>query len=125
MPGRTLASLNRRVLPGDEAVNVDAWLETYNGGLSSGVINTGKAIKNASYPKEWNDDPYVLAPNASTDLRVDTLVTGTKYPTLLKGEGAIRGDGVNEADDGGVSARLEAYEQQVKCRRKRWRRQAE
>merc|ERR1719436_415615 len=51
-------------------VTLDAWLETYNGGLSAGVINTGKAIANASYPKEWDTDPYVLAPNASESLRV-------------------------------------------------------
>lgn len=72
-----------------DTVSVDAWLEQYNGGLSAGVINTGKAMKNASYPKEWNDDPYVLAPNASQDLRVDTIVEGLKLPSWDHHEGAV------------------------------------
>ena len=62
-------------------------------------------------------------------MRVGMQIPGAaetlQHQLLLKGEGAIRGDGVNEADNGGVSARLEAYEKQVECRRKRWRRQAE
>jgi len=73
----------------DAVVDLDAWLETYNGGLSAGVINTGKAIANASYPKEWDSDPYVLAHNADADLRVDTKVTGMSYPAWVSGEGAI------------------------------------
>jgi len=70
-------------------VDVDAWLETYNGGLSAGVINTGKAIANASFPKEWNTDPYVLVPNVSADLRVDTIVQGMTYPKWISGEGPV------------------------------------
>merc|ERR1712110_1078349 len=73
----------------DTQVNVDAWLETYNGGVSAGVINTGKAIANASFPKEWNTDPYVLAPNASAALRVDTKVEGMGYPKYVWGEGLM------------------------------------
>jgi len=65
------------------------WLETYNGGVSAGVINTGKAIKNASYPKEWDSDPYVLAPNAGEALKLDDKVEGMKYPQLVKGEGLV------------------------------------
>merc|ERR1712113_678611 len=70
-------------------LHLDAWLETYNGGLSAGVINTGKAIKNASFPKEWNTDPYVLAPSADPALRVDSVVTGMSYPKLIRGEGLV------------------------------------
>lgn len=65
---------------------VDAWLEKYNGGISAGVEHTPK---NASYPPEWNGDPYVLAPNVSASLVADTLVTGTKYPVRVSGEGEI------------------------------------
>jgi len=78
-----------KALPSHGNISVDAWLETYNGGLSSGVINTGKAIKNASYPKAWNTDPYVLAPKAPASLRVDSTVAGIRYPAYAKGEGAI------------------------------------
>lgn len=74
---------------GDEEVSVDAWLETYNGGLSAGVINTGKAIANASYPKTWDADPYVLAPSAEPDLRVDSKVEGMSYPSWVHGEGLV------------------------------------
>jgi len=74
------------------AVKLDAWLERYNGGLSAGVINTGKAIANASYPKEWDSDPYVLAPNVSQDLRLDQKVTGMSYPGFVGGEGVIVGN---------------------------------
>lgn len=70
-------------------VSVDAWLETYNGGLSAGVINTGKAIANASYPKEWNTDPYVLAPSAEAALRLDSSVEGMTYPSYVSGEGLV------------------------------------
>lgn len=56
--------------------NVDAWLETYNGGISAGVLNTFKAMKNASFPKEWESDPYVLTPDANESLKVDSSVTG-------------------------------------------------
>lgn len=70
-------------------VNVDAWLETYNGGLSAGVINTGKAIANASFPKEWNSDPYVLVPNVDSDLRIDETVQGMTYPKYITGEGLV------------------------------------
>jgi len=71
------------------SVSVDAWLETYNGGVSAGVINTGKAIKNASYPKEWDSDPYVLAPKADDALRLDDKVEGMKYPQHVHGEGLV------------------------------------
>ena len=63
-------------------IHVDAWLEKYNGGLSAGVIATKPADKNASYPKAWDTDPYVLAPNASAGLKVDTLVQGMEYPEV-------------------------------------------
>eukprot|EP00933_Yihiella_yeosuensis_P004583 TRINITY_DN108953_c0_g1_i1.p1 TRINITY_DN108953_c0_g1~~TRINITY_DN108953_c0_g1_i1.p1 ORF type:complete len:422 (+),score=95.79 TRINITY_DN108953_c0_g1_i1:58-1323(+) len=70
-------------------VSVDAWLETYNGGLSAGVINTAKALKNATYPKEWDTDPYVLAPEAKKSLRADSKVEGMSYPNYVSGEGVI------------------------------------
>jgi len=70
-------------------VDIDAWLETYNGGLSAGVINTGKAIANASFPKEWNDDPYVLVPNVAKADRVDTIVQGMSYPKWVNHEGLV------------------------------------
>lgn len=70
-------------------IHVDAWLEKYNGGLSAGVIATKPADKNASYPKAWDTDPYVLAPNASAGLKVDTLVQGMEYPEHVKDEGEI------------------------------------
>jgi len=72
----------------DEA-HVDAWLETYNGGVSAGVINTGKTMKNATYPKEWNTDPYVLAPHARPELKVDTSVTGVGSVAWDRHEGAV------------------------------------
>merc|ERR1711904_265230 len=72
-----------------DTVSVDAWLEQYNGGLSAGVLHTRNAMKNASYPKEWNTDPYVLAPNTSADLRLDTSVEGLKLPSYDKKEGAL------------------------------------
>ena len=65
---------------------LDAWLETYNGGVSAGVVHTPR---NASYPKEWDTDPYVLAPHAPPALKVDTLVEGMKYPRVELGEGLI------------------------------------
>lgn len=70
-------------------VSLDAWLETYSGGLSAGVINTAKALKNASYPKEWDSDPYVLVPNVDAALRVDTTVEGMSYPHWVSGEGLM------------------------------------
>jgi len=70
-------------------VSLDAWLETYNGGLSAGVINTAGALKNASYPKEWDSDPYVLTPKADSDLRIDTKVEGMSYPHWVSGEGLV------------------------------------
>lgn len=74
---------------GDE-VAVDAWLDGYNGGLSAGVINTAGALKNATYPKEWDTDPYVLAPSAPQALRVDRgPVEGMTYPTWVSGEGLV------------------------------------
>lgn len=72
-----------------DTVAVDAWLEEYNGGLSAGVLNTRNAMKNASFPKAWNTDPYVLAPNASQELRVDTIVEGLKLPSWDKKEGPV------------------------------------
>jgi len=68
-------------------VSMDAWLETYNGGISAGVMHTAKVIANASFPKEWNTDPYVLVPNVSNDLRMDTVVEGMAYPKYVSGEG--------------------------------------
>merc|ERR1712086_797009 len=78
-------------LPKGQEVAIDAWLETYNGGLSAGVINTGKAIANASYPKEWDSDPYVLAHTASEDLKVDEKVQGMSFPSWVSGEGSVVG----------------------------------
>ena len=66
---------------------VDAWLEEYSGGASAGVINTVHV--NASYPKEWATDPYLLAPHAPESLKVDSLVDGMHYPGLVSGEGLI------------------------------------
>eukprot|EP00929_Paragymnodinium_shiwhaense_P034311 TRINITY_DN18693_c0_g2_i2.p1 TRINITY_DN18693_c0_g2~~TRINITY_DN18693_c0_g2_i2.p1 ORF type:complete len:333 (-),score=59.59 TRINITY_DN18693_c0_g2_i2:304-1302(-) len=74
---------------GTAPVKLDAWLETYNGGLSAGVINTGKAIANASYPKEWDADPYVLAPGADSSLKADSKVEGMTYPSYVSGEGLV------------------------------------
>ena len=67
--------------------HVDAWLEGYSGGVSAGVIHTTHV--NASYPKEWDSDPYVLAPDAPAALKVDHLVDGMKYPAIVKREGLI------------------------------------
>jgi hypothetical protein len=47
---------------------------------------------NASYPKSWDSDPYVLAPSAAPSLKVDELVEGMKYPAIVKGEGVIVGN---------------------------------
>merc|ERR1719446_1208859 len=46
-------------------------------------------MNNASYPKSWNNDPYVLVPNVSADLRVDTKVEGMSYPRFVWGEGMV------------------------------------
>jgi short subunit dehydrogenase-like uncharacterized protein len=86
--GSQLAIENLAASKGTQ-IGMDAWLEVYNGGLSAGVINTGKAIANASYPKEWNDDPYVLVPGVDASLRVDTKVEGMSYPTWVSGEGLV------------------------------------
>ena len=67
--------------------HLSAWLDTYNGGVSAGVIHTTHV--NASYPKEWGTDPYVLAPHAPASLKVDTLVDGMHYPAVVKGQGLI------------------------------------
>eukprot|EP00913_Durusdinium_trenchii_P002080 g1922.t1 len=69
--------------------SLDAWLEGYNGGVSAGVIHTAEAMKNASFPKAWETDPYVLAPNATADLRKDTKVEGMHYPSWVSGEGVV------------------------------------
>lgn len=74
---------------GSDEASLGAWLETYNGGLSAGVLNTMHAMNNASYPKEWNIDPYVLAPQADVALRVDTEVEGMRYPSYVSGEGLV------------------------------------
>ena len=74
-------------VPQGSDARLDAWLERYSGGISGGVIHTTHV--NASYPKAWNSDPYVLAPNASSTVRVDTLVDGTHYPTTASPEGLI------------------------------------
>jgi len=70
-------------------VSLDAWLEEYNGGVSAGVINTGKATKKARYPKIWDKDPYVLAPQSNESLRLDNSVEGMSYPSIVKGEGMV------------------------------------
>lgn len=66
-------------------ISLDAWLSKYNGGLSAGVINTGKALHNATFPKPWATDPYVLAPNASSALKIDTKLDGMSYPGWADG----------------------------------------
>jgi hypothetical protein len=43
----------------------------------------------ASYPKQWATDPYVLAPNATSSVRVDEKVDGMSYPAYVRGEGAV------------------------------------
>jgi len=70
-------------------VHLDAWLEGYNGGVSAGVIHTAEAMKNATFPKEWEKDPYVLAPNATADLKKDSKVEGMSYPRWVSGEGLV------------------------------------
>eukprot|EP00928_Gymnodinium_smaydae_P043312 TRINITY_DN29043_c0_g1_i1.p1 TRINITY_DN29043_c0_g1~~TRINITY_DN29043_c0_g1_i1.p1 ORF type:complete len:415 (-),score=54.15 TRINITY_DN29043_c0_g1_i1:221-1465(-) len=74
---------------GSSQADVDAWLEIYNGGLSAGVINTLHAATNATYPKQWDTDPYVLAPDADSSLRVDSKLEGMSYPSYVSGEGMI------------------------------------
>merc|ERR1712039_768197 len=49
----------------------------------------GKAMKNASYPKEWDKDPYVLVPSMDPSLKIDTKVEGMGYPYYVRGEGMI------------------------------------
>ena len=66
-------------------ISLDAWLSKYNGGLSAGGINTGKALHNATFPKPWATDPYVLAPNASSALKIDTKLDGMSYPGWADG----------------------------------------
>mmetsp|Transcript_76742 Transcript_76742/g.238322 ORF Transcript_76742/g.238322 Transcript_76742/m.238322 type:complete len:412 (-) Transcript_76742:197-1432(-) len=68
---------------------VDAWLERYNGGLSAGVLNTVKTMKNATYPKDWDTDPYVLVPDVDEALRVDTTVTGMGKGAWARHEGPV------------------------------------
>lgn len=70
-------------------LRLDAWLEGYNGGVSAGVIHTAEAMKKAKFPKEWETDPYVLAPNASSELRKDSKVEGMRYPSWVSGEGLM------------------------------------
>lgn len=70
-------------------LRLDAWLEGYNGGVSAGVIHTAEAMKKAKFPKEWETDPYVLAPNASAELRKDSKVEGMRYPSWVSGEGLM------------------------------------
>lgn len=70
-------------------LRLDAWLEGYNGGVSAGVIHTAEAMKKAKFPKEWEMDPYVLAPNASSELRKDSKVEGMRYPSWVSGEGLM------------------------------------
>mmetsp|Transcript_45062 Transcript_45062/g.107074 ORF Transcript_45062/g.107074 Transcript_45062/m.107074 type:complete len:419 (-) Transcript_45062:38-1294(-) len=86
--GSQLAIEGLHALDADE-IQMDAWLETYNGGLSAGVINTGRAILNASYPEDWGTDPYVLAPLADESLRLDTRVEGMSFPQIISGEGLV------------------------------------
>ncbi|CAE7945077.1 unnamed protein product [Symbiodinium sp. KB8] len=77
------------VVQNGSEVKLDAWLEKYNGGVSAGVINTAKVMKNVSYPKAWDSDPYVLIPNISSSLRKDTKVEGMGYPSYVWGEGLV------------------------------------
>ena len=71
-----------------QPVQLDAWLERYNGGVSAGVIHTVGV--NASYPPSWADAPYVLAESITPAAqRLDTLVDGTTYPIEVEGEGRI------------------------------------
>ncbi|CAE7533111.1 unnamed protein product, partial [Symbiodinium sp. CCMP2456] len=77
------------VVQNGSEVKLDAWLEKYNGGVSAGVINTAKVMKNVSYPKAWDSDPYVLTPNISGSLRKDTKVEGMGYPSYVSGEGLV------------------------------------
>ncbi|CAJ1459212.1 unnamed protein product [Effrenium voratum] len=70
-------------------LQLDAWLERYNGGVSAGVLNTAKVLKNASFPKAWEKDPYVLAPGAKSTLRKDTQVEGMGFPSWVASEGPI------------------------------------
>lgn len=80
------AQLALQSISGEPAdVHLDAWLSKYNGGLSAGVINTGKALHNASFPKEWSSDPYVLTPNISSELKVDSTLDGMHYPGWADG----------------------------------------
>ena len=72
---------------GGGVVHVDAWLERYSGGVSAGVIHTEHV--NASYPKAWDADPYVLVPDAPTPLRVDTKVEGMSLPSVVAHEGVV------------------------------------
>ena len=81
------AALALDALPVGQPAKVDAWLERYSGGVSAGVIATTHI--NASYPKAWATDPYVLAPNVPTALRRDTLVEGMRFPAVVRGEGLL------------------------------------
>lgn len=84
-----LGAISNHASNSDEPVALDAWLEGYNGGVSAGVIHTAEAMKKAQFPKEWETDPYVLAPNASSELRKDTKVEGMRYPSWVSGEGLV------------------------------------
>ena len=87
LAGDVGAALALDALPAGGGASVDAWLEAYSGGVSAGVISTTHI--NASYPKEWETDPYVLAPSAAHALRRDTLVEGMHYPALVASEGLV------------------------------------
>lgn len=83
----TQLALDAVAISSTAPAHIDAWLERYSGGVSAGVIHTVHV--NASYPKEWDTDPYVLAPDAPASLRVDSLVDGMHYPAIVKDEGVV------------------------------------
>lgn len=93
---------------------LSAWLERYSGGLSRGVIRTTHV--NASYPKDWATDPYVLAPDTPTGLRVDTLVDGMRYPGLVSGEGLVVPNLFGDYDARFLRASFVARQQHVHLR---------
>ena len=81
---------------------MDAWLEAYSGGLSAGVIHTTRV--NASYPKEWDSEPYVLAPGAP-----DALKAGREAPTheQLTSTHQLHGHSIGEVHHGSLRAFLD------------------
>lgn len=93
---------------------LSAWLERYSGGLSRGVIHTTHV--NASYPKAWGVDPYVLAPGAPASLRLDTLVDGMRYPGFARGEGVVVPNLFGDYDARFLRATLVARQERLRLR---------